>query len=152
QCCADGLVWAGLGQGLLHSVTAVLTFLFSWQAPVQLLPSSCDNPSLPESSNGLSTSISAPLPAPKPMVISLLEEGEEPWVPDVGSLEAVAGDVSPAGAGIRNLRKGLQEGGVVNRQCGSIDMEEIRRDVHVDQGQIEWKQNKMQQGKHLLKA
>ncbi|OXB66077.1 hypothetical protein ASZ78_010982 [Callipepla squamata] len=66
--------------------------LFRPMAPVQLLPSSCDNPSLQESSNGLSTSISAP----NPMVISLPEEGEEPWIPDVGSHEAVAGDVSPA--------------------------------------------------------
>ncbi|OXB78905.1 UNVERIFIED_CONTAM: hypothetical protein H355_013785 [Colinus virginianus] len=65
------------------------------QAPVQLLPSTCDHPSLQESSNVLSTSISAPIPAPKPMVISLLEEGEEPWIPDVGSPEDVTGDFSP---------------------------------------------------------
>ncbi|OXB66086.1 hypothetical protein ASZ78_010991 [Callipepla squamata] len=65
------------------------------QDSVQLLPSSHDHPSLQESSNGLSTYISAPLPGPKLMVISLLEEGEEPWIADVRSPEAVAGDVSP---------------------------------------------------------
>ncbi|OXB80137.1 UNVERIFIED_CONTAM: hypothetical protein H355_006969 [Colinus virginianus] len=42
---------------------------------------------------------------------------------------------SLAGAGIRNLRKGLQENGVARRQCGSIYVEEIRRDVQVDQEQ-----------------
>ncbi|OXB52561.1 hypothetical protein ASZ78_011865 [Callipepla squamata] len=39
--------------------------------------------------------IEAPLPGPKPTVISLLEEGEEPWILDVSRPEAVAGNVSP---------------------------------------------------------
>ena len=50
QCPADGLGRAGLGQGLLRSLTAPLPFLFSLQAPVQLLASSHDHPSLQESS------------------------------------------------------------------------------------------------------
>uniref|UniRef100_H9H294 KRAB domain-containing protein n=1 Tax=Meleagris gallopavo TaxID=9103 RepID=H9H294_MELGA len=33
--------------------------------------------------------------APKPMLISLLEGREEPWIPDVRSPEAVPGDLSP---------------------------------------------------------
>ena len=37
----------------------------------------------------------APLPAPRPGLISLLEGGEDPWIPDVRSPEAVPGDLSP---------------------------------------------------------
>ncbi|POI27943.1 hypothetical protein CIB84_008306, partial [Bambusicola thoracicus] len=40
---------AGVGHGLLRSLTAALPFLLFLQAPVQLLPSSCDHPSLQES-------------------------------------------------------------------------------------------------------
>ena len=37
----------------------------------------------------------APLPAPRPRLISLLEGGKDPWIPDVRSPEAVPGDLSP---------------------------------------------------------
>uniref|UniRef100_A0A803XXE3 KRAB domain-containing protein n=1 Tax=Meleagris gallopavo TaxID=9103 RepID=A0A803XXE3_MELGA len=33
--------------------------------------------------------------APRPVLISLLEGGEDPWIPDVCSAEAVPGDLSP---------------------------------------------------------
>lgn len=39
--------------------------------------------------------IEGPFPAPKPVVISLLEGGDDPWIPDVHSPEAVSGDFSP---------------------------------------------------------
>ena len=42
--------------------------------------------------------IKAPLPGPKPGLISLLEGGEDPWIPDVRSPEAVPGDLSPGEA------------------------------------------------------
>ncbi len=42
--------------------------------------------------------IEASLPAPKPGLISLLEGGEDPWIPDVRSPEVVPGDLSPGEA------------------------------------------------------
>ena len=39
--------------------------------------------------------IEASLPAPKPGLISLLEGGEDPWIPDVRSPEAMPGYLSP---------------------------------------------------------
>ncbi|XP_031413653.1 zinc finger protein 707-like [Meleagris gallopavo] len=75
----------------------------------------------------------APLPAPKPMLISLLEGGEEPWIPDVRSPEAVPGDLSP-GSGITAMLEDLQESGVAKRERGHISIEKVRRD---DQGGLE---------------
>ncbi|XP_052529661.1 zinc finger protein 34-like [Tympanuchus pallidicinctus] len=135
QCPADGLWRAGLGQGLLRSLTAPLPFLLSLQAPVQLLPSSWDHFSCRRAADGHSTCISAP----KPMLIFLLEGGEEPWIPDVRSPEAVPGDLSPAGTGIADMLEDLQESGVAERRWGGVCVEEIRRDVQggLEQGQGE---------------
>ncbi|NXC48849.1 ZN140 protein, partial [Penelope pileata] len=76
----------------------------------------------------------ASLPAPKPMVISLLEGGEEPWIPGVRSLEAVAGELSPADNEITAIKEDLQESGVAQRPWGSASGGEMRRD---DQGGLE---------------
>ena len=53
--------------------------------------------------------VEAPLPAPKPMLISLLEGREEPWIPDVRSPEAVPGDLSPGEVVEGRRRLGLEE-------------------------------------------
>ncbi|XP_021239572.1 zinc finger protein 34-like, partial [Numida meleagris] len=84
----------------------------------------------------------APLPAPKPMVISQLEGGEEPWIPAVHSPEVVAEDVCPGGGGITNRKEDLQKGGVAERHWGSVSVEEMRRDVR----------GGLEQGEHLKKA
>uniref|UniRef100_A0A8V0X551 C2H2-type domain-containing protein n=1 Tax=Gallus gallus TaxID=9031 RepID=A0A8V0X551_CHICK len=87
--------------------------------------------------------IEAPLPAPKPGLISLLEGGEDPWIPDVRSPEAVPGDLSP-GTGITDILEDVQESGVAERRWGSACVGEIRRDVPggLEQGQ----------GEHIKKA
>ncbi|XP_031413427.1 zinc finger protein 621-like, partial [Meleagris gallopavo] len=93
----------------------------------------------------------APLPAPKPMLISLLEGGEEPWIPDVRSPEAMPGDLSP-GNGITDVLEDLQESGVAEEQWGSVCVEEIRRE---DQGGLEQGQGELIKkplGKHLGKT
>ncbi|XP_048785680.1 zinc finger protein 764-like [Lagopus muta] len=80
----------------------------------------------------------APLPAPKPVLISLLEGEEEPWIPDVRSPEAVPGDLSP-GTGIADMLEDLEESGVAERRWGGVCVEEMRRDVQggLEQGQGE---------------
>ncbi|XP_021238769.1 zinc finger protein 34-like isoform X2 [Numida meleagris] len=83
----------------------------------------------------------APLPTPKPVVISLLEGGEDPWIPDVPSPEVMVGHLSPGGDGITNIKEEQQNSGVAEGQWGSASVEEIRRDVHVG----------LEQGEHLKK-
>ncbi|XP_021238489.1 zinc finger protein 707 isoform X2 [Numida meleagris] len=82
----------------------------------------------------------APLPAPKPMVISQLEGGEEPWIPAVHSPEVLAEGFCPGGR-ITNRKEDLQKGGVAKRHWGSGSVEEMRRDVR-------WG---LEQGEHLKK-
>ncbi|XP_021238767.1 zinc finger protein 75A-like isoform X2 [Numida meleagris] len=82
----------------------------------------------------------APLPAPKPVVISQLEGGEEPWIPAVHSPEVVAEGFCPGG-GITNRKEDLQSSGVAERHWGSGSVEEIQRDV----------QGGLEQGEHLKK-
>ncbi|XP_042750964.1 zinc finger protein 501-like, partial [Lagopus leucura] len=70
--------------------------------------------------------------------VASLGEGEDPWIPDVRSPEAVPGDLSP-GTGIADMLEDLQESGVAEWQWGGVCVEEIRRDVQgrLEQGQVE---------------
>ncbi|XP_031408113.1 zinc finger protein 621-like, partial [Meleagris gallopavo] len=78
------------------------------------------------------------VPAPKPVLISLLEGRKEPWIPDMRSPEAMPGDLSP-GTWITDILEDLQGSGVAERRWGSVCVEEIRRDVQggLEQGQSE---------------
>ncbi|XP_040538412.1 zinc finger protein 586-like [Gallus gallus] len=69
--------------------------------------------------------------------------GEDPWIPDVRSPEAVPGDLSP-GIGITDILEDLQESGVAEGRWGSACVREIRRDV---QGGL-----RQGQGEHIKKA
>ncbi|NXJ06061.1 ZN75A protein, partial [Odontophorus gujanensis] len=81
------------------------------------------------------------LPAPKPVVISLLEGGDNPWIPDVHSLEAMAGDPSSAGGGITTIKGDLQSSGMAQGQCASVSVGKTRRNV----------QGGLEQGEHVKK-
>ncbi|XP_042748293.1 zinc finger protein 430-like [Lagopus leucura] len=74
--------------------------------------------------------------APKPVVVSLLEGGEDPWNPDVHGLEDMAGDLSP-GHGVTTVQEGVQNCDVTERQCGSVSVKEIRKDIQGDLKQVE---------------
>uniref|UniRef100_A0A8V0XAS8 Uncharacterized protein n=1 Tax=Gallus gallus TaxID=9031 RepID=A0A8V0XAS8_CHICK len=79
--------------------------------------------------------------ASKPVVIPLLEGGEDPWIPDVHSLKDMAGDICSAGDGITNSKENLQESGVSRSQWGGISLGKTRREF----------QGGLEQGKHMKK-
>uniref|UniRef100_A0A803YM73 C2H2-type domain-containing protein n=1 Tax=Meleagris gallopavo TaxID=9103 RepID=A0A803YM73_MELGA len=77
--------------------------------------------------------------APKPIVISLLEGGEDLWIPDMQSPEDVAGDLRPEE--ISDIKEDLQNGGVAKRHSGSVSVGEISADV----------QRSLEQGEYVRK-
>ncbi|XP_072206475.1 uncharacterized protein [Excalfactoria chinensis] len=78
--------------------------------------------------------------APKPPVISLLEGGKDPWIPDAHGLEDMAGDLSPE-RGVTTIQEVLQKCDMTERQWGSASVGEIRKDI----------QGGLEQGEHLKK-